>query len=432
VPVQGSWAVPQPSTSSIATLDSTHHPTNPDGSICNPRSSAQIWTPAFEDAQAITSPQSAFSFNSEVAPLRWFGLLADDADIEKEGPQDRKPSLSDTAIPTYHTSQVQLRPLHMTYSHTLVPLAAPRSSMQAADEKELWRSPTQLMDDEIPLFQEFANHLSRWLDLFDPLKHFGTLVPQLAMNNEGILKAILALSARHLSIKPTEPDGTPFERTAAVQYYNETLQYLQRAMKYESYTKSEDILATALIVSTYEMIDGAGQSWERHLKGVFWIQWSQDTHGESGGLKQAVWWAWIRQDIWAALREKRRCFSSWKPTKPYHQMDHFEIASRAMYILARAVDYSSDEETSSAETNMQPRIDKADHLMDLLDNWYQNLSPHFKPLPISNQIAGDGPFKPIWIHPPACGMLAAVSILHTYLCFFCQHGFVPDVFNSRR
>lgn len=124
------------------------------------------------------------------------------------------------------------------------------------------------------------NSFSHWLDFLDPLKHFEQLVPQLAMFNEGLMKALLALSARHLSIKPS--DGPPLDRNVAVQYYHETLQYLQTAMKFEAYTRSLELLATTMIISTYEMIDGAGKGWERHLKGVFWIQRSQEINGESG------------------------------------------------------------------------------------------------------------------------------------------------------
>lgn len=67
-------------------------------------------------------------------------------------------------------------------------------------------------------------------------------------------------------------------------------------MQFTSYKNSLELLATVLVVSTYEMIDGAGQgNWERHLKGVFWIQRSREINGESGGLQQAIWWSWLRQ-----------------------------------------------------------------------------------------------------------------------------------------
>jgi hypothetical protein len=126
------------------------------------------------------------------------------------------------------------------------------------------------------------------------------------------MKAILALSAQHLSRQSSMINNghfAPVDPNLPVQYYYETLHYVQTALQYDTYAHSEEILATALVISTYEMLDESDSGWQRHLKGVFWIQRSQDVNGASGGIRQAVWWAWLRQDIWAAFRERRRCFS---------------------------------------------------------------------------------------------------------------------------
>ena len=165
------------------------------------------------------------------------------------------------------------------------------------DERQLWqaREPFQLKGHEHDVFRRFVTGVSLWIDLFDPQKHFSTFVPHLAMHNEGLMKAVLALGARHLSIKPLNDGEANMDRTAAVQYYYETLHYLQTAMRYASYKNSLELLATVLVVSTYEMINGASQGWERHLKGVFWIQRSRDINGESGGLEQAIWYVDIRR-----------------------------------------------------------------------------------------------------------------------------------------
>jgi len=98
------------------------------------------------------------------------------------------------------------------------------------------------------------------------MKTFSTYIPQLALHNPGLMKAILAVGARHLSIKPLPSGKVSTDRTVAVQYYYETLQYLQLAMRFTSYKNSFELLATTLVVSMYEMIDGAGKGWERHLK----------------------------------------------------------------------------------------------------------------------------------------------------------------------
>lgn len=249
------------------------------------------------------------------------------------------------------------------------------------DERQFWQASEamQLKDHEFDIFQRFVTGISLWIDLFDARKHFSTLIPHLALHNQGLMKAVLALGARHLSIKPKHSGEANLDRTAAVQYYYETLQYLQSAMRFTSYKNSDELLATVLVVSMYEMIDGAGKGWERHLKGVFWIQRSREINGESGGLEQAVWWAWLRQDVWAAFREHRRCFSFFRPTKPYHAMDVWDMASRVVYVLAQAVNYSSKDEKTE---DINQRILRANTLLNMLAEWRQSISVPFSPLPV--------------------------------------------------
>ncbi|EKG16978.1 hypothetical protein MPH_05804 [Macrophomina phaseolina MS6] len=383
------------------------------------------WNASQEDTM---SPQSTLSSNpypAEIAPLRWFGLLADDADnlnpvesnAEHLGQRSHATdessfsSLRAASFSTqgFHSPSVSVGTPVTSFPPRLASTPAPQPEDPVhATERKCWQSAVVLRDEEVPVFRHFVDNLSFWLDLYDPLKHFSSLVPQLAMSNEGLMKAILALSSRHLSIRPGN-NGETMDRTVAVQYYSETLQYLQGAMRYESFNRSVELLATALIVSKYEMIDGAGSGWERHLKGVFWIQRSQDINGQSGGLKQAVWWSWLRQDVWAAFRERRRCFSFYQPTRPYQLMDQYDIASRAVFLLSQAVNYASEEETKMGEVNLQLRIERADTLFNMLEEWRLNLTMHFNPLPMTNAETESGrPFKPIWINPP--GFAAAIQM----------------------
>jgi hypothetical protein len=107
------------------------------------------------------------------------------------------------------------------------------------------------------------------LDLFDPVKHFANVVPHLALHNVGLLKSLLAVGACHMAlfqdqdanndIASQAPPGTPASsssasptiRTLAEQFYYETLQYLSQNLLYQSYTKSREILVTAIMISTY-------------------------------------------------------------------------------------------------------------------------------------------------------------------------------------
>ncbi|KAI4729355.1 hypothetical protein E4T49_02798 [Aureobasidium sp. EXF-10728] len=374
-------------------IDTARHPVPP--SIHAPDFVRQ-----FDDNQT-SSPQSTLSgstYAADVAPLRWFGLLAGDATNADWNFNPISPNLiatqsnASSKIAQYTSASSFARPsglIQGSYTPSIIP-----------------HEVVALSDLEISLFKCFVTRFSRWIDLTDPHRHFSVMVPHLALRNQGLMKAILALCARHLSIKPL-PDLAP-DRTLAVQYYYETLQYLQQAMKSEAYLRSEELLVTCLIISTYEMIDGEGQSWERHLRGIFWVQRSREINGESGGLNQAIWWAWLRQDVWAAFREGRKVLSFFKPTKPYYAMDHWDIAARCVYLVAQCVNYSSVQEVEAGKSDLIMRLAKADELSTKLEDWYQHLTSHFNPLPCLT--ISQGPFKPIWIHPPV--FAAGLQLYH--------------------
>ncbi|KAJ5818079.1 hypothetical protein N7474_003670 [Penicillium riverlandense] len=378
----------------------------------------------------VPSPGTDSSVASRVAPLSWFELLATDAANADNGfllspPQWFPSTPGDVAVPDPYRLNLQPRsrreresfqaasfPRDFAFESQLVSRNTEGQST-ASDEKTLWSTshPIVLSDREHRIFRHFVRISSQWLDFYDPEKHFSGLVPRLALRNLGLMKALLALSARHLSlgsgmldppIGGTETDtvnGSDHEaidRNVAVEYYYETLHYLNKAMQYSSYTHSPELIATALLISTYEMIDGSNQDWERHLKGVFWIQRFQDNDGESGGLRQAVWWAWLRQDVWVAMRERRRVFSFWQPKKPASALTAAELATRATYLLAQCVNYASKEEIETS--NMAQRLERGSELLYMLQEWHDALPQDFSPLPI---ISHTEPFPPIWVHPPS-------------------------------
>lgn len=288
-----------------------------------------------------------------------------------------------------------------------------------------------MSDDELNLFQHFVNVIGPVLDLFDPSRNFSNLVPRLAVHNAGLLRSLLAVAARHMAlhsdaqmqqnnlnaqtpgsnISVNESNGliNPLSEVAT-QYYYETLHYLSQNLLYPSYTKSKEIIATAILISTYEMFDASGRysdgGWERHLRGIFWIQRSQDNDGEcKDGLRRMAWWMWLRQDIWVAFRESRRTLTIWRPRKRLMDLTPDELATRIVYICARCVDFAANEK----HYDMNIRIDQGDKLLQALEDWYRILPTSFQPiytLPMSES----GLFTSIWIHPPSYA--AAIQMFH--------------------
>ncbi|KAF9729407.1 hypothetical protein PMIN06_005877 [Paraphaeosphaeria minitans] len=360
------------------------------------------------------------------APFEWYDLLAEDAinNIQKHNLGFAEFSLSRRQSPVPETEDEIDPQLQVT-----------EQSRHADAAFEPWKSANiiALNDDELGFFHHYINVIGPLLDLFDPRRHFSNLVPKLAVHNVGLLKSLLAVAARHMALlsdhQTTQNEvnvQTPVSHSSlqdsnshnnhnsflqvATQYYYETLQYLSQNLLYPSYTKSTEIISTAILISTYEMFDASGRysdgGWERHLRGIFWIQRSQDNNGETkDGLRRAAWWMWLRQDIWVAFRESRRVLTIWRPTKRLVDLTPDELATRIVYICARCVDYAANEK----HYDLNIRIDQGDKLLQALDDWHRILPPSFQPIYVYST-PQPGLFTPIWIHPPSYA--AAIQMFH--------------------
>lgn len=238
------------------------------------------------------------------APYEWYDLLAEDAiqnvakynlnlDVEKPRRSQRDtPEREEPAL------DPQLRSPDQDPSDELDSpadrIASPYQQQRLPSlVHDHWNSieTIPITEDELVLFQHYVTVVGPILDVCDPTRQFSTAVPRLAVHNLGLLKSLLAVAARHLAAlsQPSMPQPASDSHivnpllNVATQYYYETLHYLSQNLNQGSYSKSREIIATALLISTYEMFDAEGQynngAWERHLRGIFWIQRSQNNNG---------------------------------------------------------------------------------------------------------------------------------------------------------
>jgi hypothetical protein len=286
----------------------------------------------------------------------------------------------------------------------------------------------ELEREELVFFEHYVNVVAPILDLFDPAKHFASVVPHLALRNVGLLKSLLAVGACHMAlyqdqntgnetssqVQPTTPASTSSApsstRNIAEQLYYETLHYLSQNLLYQSYTSSHEILATAIMISTFEMFGTASTSdhsnWDRHLRGAFWIQRNSGTSGESiDGFQRAVWWAWLRQDVWAAFRTGRPALTIHQPRVLMAELTSEGLATRIIYIAAKCVQFAA----APKQGDIAGYIEAGETLLRMLEAWKCILPPSFEHILIASVPQASSPeyatettqMTPIWIHPPA-------------------------------
>lgn len=391
---------------------------------------AGIEFPDVYDAELFgISPEASFggwpTVSAEAASKWWFDLLAADTS------NNHRLGLNNTILNEDYDITTDKR-VEEPSNGSLIQTARIDQSMTDNAHNEVI-----LTDMEIQLLEHYVSHLSGWIDITDPDRRFAIIVPELAMKNQGLASAILALSSLHLSLgtgsrplrnqvdrdgllsaSPKTVQGSSsaerrckhsslqIDPTMPVQYYNETLHYLQQAMGSPAFLRSDELLATVLIISTFEMTEtqNLGSAWDKHLKGVFWIQRSLVIHGESQGLKQRIWWSWLRQDIYAAFRRRRQILSFYKVTRACATLNFWELVDRAVYLLGQCVNYASIKEEENGRADVQRRLDDSAKLWQKLEEFSSCFQKYDRRLPTSD--SSNSVFKPIWINPTAASMTA--------------------------
>ena len=145
---------------------------------------------------------------------------------------------------------------------------------------------------------------------------------------------------------------------------------------------------------------------------------ARENNAESpNSLRRAVWFAWLRQDVWAALQVGRAAMTIWKPKRKLSDLSSDELAARILYISAKAVQFAANHD----KDDVGSRIGRGKALLQMLEDWYNMLPPSFRPIaanPSAAMVEDSDPgreracgkvFPAIWIHPQS-----SASAIQTY------------------
>ncbi|GKZ26478.1 hypothetical protein AbraIFM66951_003628 [Aspergillus brasiliensis] len=238
-----------------------------------------------------------------------------------------------------------------------------------------------LSTSEILIFRNYVDTVSRWIDSFSWDQPFYSVVPMLALRCPVLMNSCLALSAKHLALK-APANETALRANIAVKYHQRAIRGISKLITDPACAWNDSILASSVILSTYEMLDVAGDSSGAHLRGVAYFLQSRGVYGDASGIKGAVYWTWYRHEIWAALQTGEPMFLDeqyWKP----EDIDSFEnlcveeIANRAIFIFGQCVSFCNDKSTPegvTADERRRNREHRAESLRHALEDWKQKLS----------------------------------------------------------
>ncbi|KIW73157.1 hypothetical protein PV04_01295 [Phialophora macrospora] len=238
-----------------------------------------------------------------------------------------------------------------------------------------------LTNFEVVLFRNFIERSARWIDAFSPGCPFSTHVPILALECPALLFSCLAISAKQMALVAIGSEAQTKD-VEALQYYQRALRAFSALLMKAESARRDEILASSILLSNYEMLAVVGDHFGSHLRGIASLLRMWNVSGDSSGVEGAVYWTWYRSDTWAALLARRRMFLDeryWEPraVDSFDHLSHAEIANRAMFLLGQCTSFCAGDiglETSSpSSASIEERQMRMFKLQDALEQWKRML-----------------------------------------------------------
>lgn len=235
--------------------------------------------------------------------------------------------------------------------------------------------PKLLSSEEAFLLRHYMVALAPSLEVCDPGRHFSTVVPELATTSKLLLHAILAVSAHHLS------RTADFDPSVAEDYHETCVELLIPILD-DSVAVADEVVAATVLLRFYEQMSSAviGFDQEAHLSGASAFMNSESTCATAGGLREASFWLFLRQDIDVALSQQRllkldlEAFSAGLDLQS--PACDYTWANRIVWIAAEVLTFLFGSRKSQA---------KLSELVEKTESWMNSKPASFRPLYVSEE-----------------------------------------------
>lgn len=263
----------------------------------------------------------------------------------------------------------------------------------------------ELTEAEVPLFRNYVEDVSHWIDSFSHDRPFHQVVPALALKCPPLLHACLALGSKQIDLVCDDNKSVPNDGRT-VGYYRLALAAIGSLLLHDESARSDEVLAACIILSIYEMIDVVGESLNSHLPGVASLLQERQVYGDADGIRGACYWTWYRHEIWAAILSGN-CFSvdenSWEPQTlaSFEGLTPHQVANRVIFLFGQCIRICNKQSWLGADSSGLGDESEAEfvRMEASLDNWNALLPPHMTHF----KTVHDLPTGQLWFPYPQSG-----------------------------
>ncbi|KAI5797752.1 fungal-specific transcription factor domain-containing protein [Geopyxis carbonaria] len=336
---------------------SHHTPTNTATSVCSPsfdtisNNSAFVGT-SYEELQNTLRHHIFLTTRSDV-PTREGSPGVDD--IHRRNFDDKRPATPSTLATLRERNSITKKP------------------------------PDTALQREAVLLKNYLDEVAPWLDMFDNQRHFEHVIPIVAKSSEHLKFSILALSARQLELADPRKKQPGSE---SLSLYHQAIIKLLPQLE----SKTNDVVASCVILCVLEMMSCSPQDWRRHLEGCATLIDSAGLHGNVGGLGQSLFWCFARMDVCGGIIAEESTIVplgkwaghphlGWNDSIQLFQTaaarDFDMYANYSVFLCATALDLLA---SADANRNTEAYRERWRTLWGLLQEWHANRPEAMQPL----------------------------------------------------
>jgi hypothetical protein len=221
------------------------------------------------------------------------------------------------------------------------------------------------------------------------------------LKNSLVLKAILALSARHDAILAQDSD---WEASA---YHGECLKLLIAALNEAETHCDENMLIAVVILRIYEELENNTDQ-KFHLLGSNRLVNLVSRSASSGGVAEAVSWQFLRQAIYSSVVQYQPLqldMQNYESSSMFQRHDDMAYANMIIYYCARILQLCCDTPERIVDR------DTWRHISESVEDWSQTKPSTWQPIRYqAANMAADRPFPELWMISPPAGTSSTRTI----------------------
>ncbi|KAJ5112789.1 hypothetical protein N7532_000834 [Penicillium argentinense] len=278
------------------------------------------------------------------------------------------------------------------HSHELSPFHHSGSLASSASHDS-----TTLSLREASLMRCFIQKIAPWADICDPQSHFSTVVPRRSLQVPMVLKAVLALTARHDAILVGQSDWE------ASTYHGQCLELLIPALDRLDQDYDENLLITVVILRIYEELENS-EDQKFHLLGSNRLINLMSRSASSRGIAEAVSWQFLRQAIYSSIVQYQHLqldLRNYERSSMFQRDDDAAFANMIIFHCAHIIQLCRVLPEDPIDEQSWAKV------ADDVDEWYRKKPITWQPLRYQDSnVAENRPFPEIWMMsaPAVVGM----------------------------